>query len=133
MTYETAEKLKNAGYPQGYPIRCPCGNYEGDLDGYCGHGSEDAVYLPTLSELIEACGRRLASLEQFPTIMPKGNESEDKFFYRKDGTKSPYLKENHWSWRAVWFTGDMENMIKNEVGGDSPEEAVANLWLKLNK
>jgi hypothetical protein len=56
MPYETAKKLKDAGYPQIYPMVCVHGNYEGDLDGYCGCMQDDAVTYPTLSELIEACG-----------------------------------------------------------------------------
>lgn len=49
MNHELAEQLKDAGYPQpnlyGFPVIGPC--------------IEDP-YRPTLSELIEACGREFA-------------------------------------------------------------------------
>jgi hypothetical protein len=57
MNYELALQLKNAGFPQ----ELNDGYY---LDDSCGLGNEQ-VYLPTLSELIEACGERLSELKRF--------------------------------------------------------------------
>ena len=114
MTYETAEKLKNAGYPQGYPIECPCGNCEGDLDGYCGHGKEDAVYYPSLSELIEMCGFIYTGMDSFKLeLMPLGAG------WRASANKAVCYTEN--------------DSIKTTDFHLTSEEAVANLWLKLNK
>ena len=64
----------------------------------------DFVYDPSLSELIEACGEKFVSLNK--VIDPKG-----------------------WSC-------DIENTdgaIDDETFGKTPEEAVARLWLALNK
>jgi hypothetical protein len=52
LSYQTALKLKEAGYPQDYtnaPIGEPVSDY---------------VYSPTLEELIEACGERFDSLHK---------------------------------------------------------------------
>lgn len=57
MNYETALKLKAAGFPQ---------NFTGECDSGCNVANEDLtdyVYSPTLSELIEACGDDLVRLE----------------------------------------------------------------------
>jgi len=96
MKYETAKKLKEAGFP----FR----KYEGkeekpnlwDIE-YEG-GSFESLYIPTLSELIEACG-------------------EDFRLLCQDG-------KNYWS------ATSLKNYIEH---GSTPEEAVANLWLELNK
>jgi hypothetical protein len=96
MTYELAKELKEAGFPQtdfNQPI-CrtkeagPFGVHRPILDG--------EVKLPTLSELIEACGQNFAHLEQ-------GNHPDQ--------------------WRCNW-DADFYS---------TPEEAVARLWLALNK
>lgn len=101
MNYELAKKLKEAGFPQK-------GIYEGTTYNLSdikkvGVNIGD-VYIPTLSELIEACG------DDFEVIW-KGWGS----------TK----------WLAAPRTsyGDPEDYSE----GCTPEEAVANLWLELNK
>jgi hypothetical protein len=68
----------------------------------------ERFYSPTLSELIEACGDRFSWLESY-----KDNE-----------TTIGKIR-----WGAYGF-GDGE--WNPEGFGNSPEEAVANLWLKLN-
>lgn len=62
-------------------------------------------YTPTLSELIEACGYEFGGLIQY--------HKEHKTDY----------------WEAYSYQG----MESKTVRGDTPEEAVANLWLELNK
>src|ERR1035437_4944279 len=64
---------------------------------------------PTLSELIEACGDR----------------------FKRVALHMKYYKTKHLNWSAHWrvnFKGKL-----GVVWGRSPEEAVARLWLELNK
>jgi hypothetical protein len=129
MTYELAKQLKDAGFPQKWKngkgkIDCPCRNRgkgnimtQSELDGSCGKDFE--VYKPTLSELIEVCGKETLVL---------------------------------WMHNKKWFAGLRTIMtFKNSKGivltdthtlvidyedykiGETPEEAVAKLWLELNK
>ena len=97
MTYELAKQLKEAGFPV---KEITADSTDTDLS----HISEDGQwYLPTLSELIEACGESFGYL--------------DKSF-------------------TQWIAGS--NMQKSQVPdaqgtASSPEEAVARLWLGLNK
>lgn len=118
MNYELAKKLKDAGFPQNFKY----GDYFQD-----GRMNEPELYqkeccypefepkdtkackIPTLSELLEACGERFCELDQC------GNLSE-------------------------WVARGDENWVKKLprcnlqlAFGLTPEEAVANLWLKLNK
>lgn len=113
MKYELALKLKKSGFPYGT---------KHDRDGYrnCGtYGcfwkddeytihkrgySEDACN-PTLSELIEACGNYVFLLQL-----------EDGW----GATKSPN------GFKDIFILGEHKS-------GDTPEIAVANLWLELNK
>ena len=107
MKYELALQLKDAGFPQKYPF------YDGETKTqYWGsnipsadeeHRREiptSAVYLPSLHELIDACGEGFVSLEQI-----RGSTTGD--------------------WQAY---GKGIGFIE-----ETPEEAVAHLWLKLNE
>ena len=128
MNYELAKKLKDAGYSQdgegetledmyvcehhqkthGYESCCDC-----DGERLCSEhkdGVYDYAYAPTLSELIEACG------ESFYSLCRKKNGGNNK-------------------WVAV---DSFENVAYREWGSgikhfETAEEAVANLWLALNK
>lgn len=103
MTYELAKQLKDAGFPQ--KITAGAGD---------GHLFQDEVYgiayAPTLSELIEACGQDLWILKrgsymgEFGWIVGQDRKEEDN--------------------PAYWFLFRF---------GKTPEEAVAKLWLALNK
>lgn len=56
INYELAKKLKDAGFPQK------------DICGHCGYLNidyTDVAFIPTLSELIEACGEDLKTLYKF--------------------------------------------------------------------
>lgn len=86
-SYETAVKLKEAGFPQ---------KILGEVPSWI-------VWHPTLEELIEACGDKFISLVRY--LNPKLG------FYADGGSIDAILRED----------------------GISPEEAVANLWLVLNK
>ena len=111
MDYELAKKLKEAGYPQlvrisqnfyPYPDSNERTNTDEDHDIDCST-DDDCVKSPRLSELIEACGNRFESLDFFPTRPKKSIR-----------------------WRA---TG-MCNAITKEA--ETPEEAVAKLYIELN-
>lgn len=118
MTYELAKELKDAGFPQGDSVdnlfelsiaadfaRKHRPNHElikqyelaekALIDLY-GKGVEEHVRIPTLSELIEACGTCQLS------------------------------------WYAdAKYAQALSNNLLGE--GTTPEEAVARLWLTLNK
>lgn len=101
MEYELAKKLKDAGFPQ-----------RGKSHEWCIENSQellinpisiilnDAVSIPTLSELIEECGDKMFHLGCSFTSDSKEWEARTPFGFGK---------------------------------GSTPEEAVANLWLELNK
>lgn len=104
MNYELVLELKKAGFPQE-------GNGESTINPYCPnagkpHEDDDCViYCPTLSELIEACGE--------PFLLLKQNISEPTF--------------------KRWEAGSYWNKKTNQCFAITPEEAVARLWLALNK
>lgn len=103
MNYELAKKLKDAGFPQE--------GKAGDRvfpDKERGDGTIENGYFikcPTLSELIEACEGKMVSL--ISTSERNG--------------RIPGGKE----WAVT--SRDIPDIIK----ADTPEEAVANLWLEL--
>ena len=103
MTYELAKELKDAGFPQ------PALDFKGSfLFAQCGEPVDTQAYVPTLSELIEACGTNFGGLVRLA-----------------DGT-----------WNAatpVIDTGMSYGNPSTEVEGSTPEEAVARLWLALSK
>lgn len=115
MDYKLAQQLKDAGFPQGDGtyiygyIGSICRRESkgeqrsGDkscCDDYDCSWQAEEVYLPTLSELIEACGDRFDSLEKIENGWYAGTET---------GTNGPH---------GV---------------GDTPKEAVAKLYIELNK
>lgn len=97
MTYDLAKQLLEAGFPkmQGYRGGLNSDHWNNDLQ----------AYIPTLSELIEACGGSCKALVQL---------------------------ENG-AWEAgtgiCWYGG----AVLHHQSGATPDEAVANLWLVLNK
>ncbi len=107
MDYELAKKLKDAGFPQ-----VPNYNSKGNLVGFGLYGKElknenwgVITSVPALSELIEVCGDRFGSLSLF-----HGGEG----------------------WIAESFEDGGIVSVKTDFY-KTPEEAVANLWLELNK
>ena len=129
MNIEILKELKEAKYPlkkfepiniEPYPI------VRFDL--------ETAYYQPSLSELLDAIGSRFTKLTLYPSIEPRGDEPESAFFVREDGTKSPYLKENRWWWKAVCepFDSHIDKIKYIEAESEDRDEAVARLWIKLN-
>ena len=110
ITYELAKKLKDAGFKVEHEYEKTCKHGQIKDVGYpiiaCECGKDDWVYSPTLSELIEACGERFSSL----------NIGIDRMYH-------------------AWATrnNDIKHIEDIYGEGEAPEEAVANLWLKLNK
>lgn len=76
----------------------------------CRHGMDkgiECVYKPNLSELIEACMDRVGNF---------------------------HLKNKKTTRADAWFAGKSIEYVGQFVGnGATPEEAVARLWLALNK
>lgn len=95
MNYELAKELKQNGFDQEPE------NFQGTyfLDEELG----GVVYMPSLSELIEACEKTFK-----------------KLWRHSDG-----------SWSAHGGTKSEGNSIQK--GGQSAEDAVTNLWLAINK
>lgn len=88
ISYELAKKLKEAGFPQ-------------DPDTMMGHYHHEC-YLPSLEELIEACGSKLHAL----------------------------IRDSIAPWNAEELMDDDGPV--NYFSGSTPDEAVANLWLALH-
>lgn len=110
MNYELAKKLNDAGFPN---IKLCIGKGK---PGHYDKGCDEK--LPTLEELIKACvNKEEFALFYYP---PSRLISEDACWSAEYGNKSSSLS-------------------LGEVGGDysangsTPEEAMANLWLELNK
>lgn len=104
MTYELAKKLKDAGFPQ-------TGN------GYLrvfDPADAETVYKPTLEELIEA--------------LPA-------FFDFRLGYRLNVGPEERKAWEAKggWKNWSIDRYDEYQGTGENPSEAVANLWLALNK
>ena len=106
MTYELAKKLKDASFPihkGGRDVRLIDKNGKTWKAYYFDDGNDPAYpIVPTLSELIEACGDVIIKLwcnkkRNEYGIQPEGKVIDD----------------------VIWYS--------------TPEEAVANLWLELNK
>ena len=107
MTYETAKKLKDAGYSQEDPRMTPVSITNENVNEIL----HDALmkmkrdcYIPNLSELIEACGEGFDAL---------GKCKDDGMSKIVDG----------------WVAVDENNV---RAWGATPEEAVASLFLRLN-
>jgi hypothetical protein len=105
MKYELAKKLKDAGFPQ-------------DLFITRSHVAEnrEIVMIPTLSELIEACGDKAITIQN-----------------RKDafGFDAGLGLNDLFQWHANAQFGEDGGFNNLTGNGETPEEAVANLWLLI--
>lgn len=109
MTYELAEELRNNGYPQ------PKNDEWEGRGTWMGIEDGNMSFAPTLSKLIEACQPYFESLICLPTIQ------------RSDfwGNKGEIIQNGGWEAFAR-----IDNIFAT---GLTPEEAVARLWLALQK
>jgi len=145
LSYETAKELKDAGFPQNLVrLEIPIDEYtrhqytsvgyhiteehqhkrsvfEFNKEWYFSKkGQEEIVYIPTLSELIEACGEGFAILTKY--AVGGWGASND---YQEDDYKVGECSECH---REQLVDGDEWK----RYSGKSPTEAVARLWLALH-
>jgi len=111
VDYNLAKKLKDAGFSQ-QPLKViswyVTGNSAARYRTVTFTPSEGEVKIPSLSELIEACGRL--------------NEKADRLVVCEGD-----------DWMAgfsTWHGIEQENDWQK---GKTPEEAVAKLWLAINK
>lgn len=95
INYELAKELKEAGFPQA------------DYNWVLIKDGDGQVFLPTLSELIEACMKFLPKGNSFLSAYNSARDEHDRFWACLDGVA--------------------------EARGATYEEAVAKLWLELNK
>jgi hypothetical protein len=106
VSFNLAKRLKAAGFPQRFTAGRAF-NEQGlavELNGNRHWQAVDTyVSIPTLNELIKACGERFGGLESF-----------------LDGSRNRF--------RAFTQAPDIPSGY-----ADTPEEAVARLWLFLNK
>jgi len=97
MEYKLAKQLKEAGFPQGDISSLPQERY---------WIKEEVCYIPTLSELIEACGDEFRALRLDSSMKTENNEQ--------------------------WACDRVEHGVFETFIGKTPEEAVAKLYIKLN-
>lgn len=112
MNYKLAKKLKDAGFPQNssdYYRR----KYDSDRFTW--------AVAPTLSELIEACGDKFEHLERVVWT------SHEPIHWRAYPTEEAF--ENTEGYKKYPCVID----CCGYGSGDTPEEAVAELWLDLNE
>ncbi len=113
LTYELAKELKDAGFPF---IQWRTGTNTGNTIAF-GRTDADIFLLPTLSELITACGDEFECLYRIVNL----DKTTDYFRAHAFGQD-----------RGLKLEG--ETLYADCSGkGSSPEEAVARLWLVLNK
>jgi hypothetical protein len=110
MNYELARELKDAGFPQGTTTDANRYNHLDSKGNPCAPFYPDAVYVPTLTELIEACGDGFETLSRDTTT-----------------EKMCWIANNYHD------ADSPEEKVLGWYEGSTPEEAVANLWLALNK
>lgn len=104
MKYSLLKQLKDAGYPQ------QGGSWQME---HIRQGI-DPAYDPNLSELIEACG---GSIQNYDDESPQ-----------IECLKRVYASD--FSGRIVWQASS--GIYDNVSEGNTPEEAVANLWLAIH-
>lgn len=114
LSYETCLKLGVGGFP--LKIGAPSKN-SFDLYALLPIPENWAAHLtpPTLSELIEACGDQFSTLKICPTSTYNG---------------MPIFPIHKW---VATMPKEKEVFKNTMIGGNTPEEAVANLYLTLHK
>lgn len=108
MNYELAKQLKHAGFPQ--EVKKGIIWHKESGASQLSYDIED-IYIPTLEELIDACGEPFWWLSKY--IVPDTDGSEER-------------------WKIKWIAYCFKK-VGNEIPYDTAIEAVAHLWLALNK
>lgn len=108
MTYELALQLKEAGYPQ----EVKGGNYWHVINSELHDGGQ--LYVPTLEELIEACGEGFVALTHYNTSDPTAWRAEAHIVVEDMSIPPPHKRGG---------------II--QAKGSTPSEAVARLYLAL--
>ncbi len=102
LSLELCKKLEAAGFPKREGIKCKDTVSSENQDINPGWKTANDVYEPDMEELIEACGENLKGLQR---------------------------EENGWEACSDW---GHDHQLEGEFYGDTPEIAVANLWLSIN-
>ena len=106
MYYKLAKELKDAGFKQyGDNIVSSNGEPETLYESRTEDGVENYCYIPTLEELIEACGGKFWRLQN---------------------------EESYWIASGIIRNTETGGEFNN-IEGKTPTEAVANLWLELHE
>jgi hypothetical protein len=101
ISYEVAKRLKDAGFTQ--PLVGAKGDYRSPHSV-----PEDVVYLPTLTELLAACGK-------FESLERCDDDSERVWWC---------------AWGVLGTLGGIEHH-EQYGNGVTPEDAVAELWIAV--
>ena len=120
FNYKLAKQLKDAGFEYGNKLHTAIKKDNSPrLIG--DNPDEEYILVPTLSSLIEACGKEFRKLQYFTIANNNGEIIEVDTWYA-DGRTSHHPVP----------IGNINDL--NVTGkGTTPEEAVAKLWLELNK
>jgi len=117
IDYKLAKQLKEVGLHSkqekcGDGFYCPiCGDYFDGYKGFCDkHETVDGIGIPTLSELIRECGDGFAQITHW-----KNNEEIHEWIASR---------------KVFYDDAGYRDIIG---GGETPEEAVARLYIKLNE
>lgn len=102
MHYELAKELKDAGFP--FVIHHP----NMGMDNVVSFGDLEDWKVPTLSELVEACGNNIV-------------------LHNLSGGKWQAGIGEEWS----TYNGGIDSPLEPMAEGDTPEEAVTKLWLSI--
>lgn len=113
LEQKLCEELRKNGYPQNSHTLYGSGRYYLTLPINKSNG--DKTYEPNLSELIEACGYETKN-------EPWG-----------DGKFEFCLQRYEDEWGAGYKDPNYHESWDELITGSTPEEAVAKLWLELNK
>lgn len=131
MDYELVKQLKDAGFPQK------------DADWYTSDGQwipeNERKYVPTLEELIEECYKFDVQLI-LKTRLPMSSTKDRPRWY----AHATWWEHNGERWLSAGESSDRKigegkmdeygmEWIDEPCCGETPSEAVAKLWLELNK
>lgn len=126
MTYGLAKRLSDAGFPQDFaegsrywegpePRTGRIEPFDGvvtDYDTQIGMATGVTYKVPSLSELIEACGGDFENLTAIGIVDQRGLAGMP--------------------WACNYYSHPSTGEVDFDGKGDTAEEAVANLWLALN-